>query len=159
VWARGGATGQILTALVRACRVPVTCKIRLLDTVEATVAFAKAAEAAGVAAVAVHARHVTERPRDAPHYEYVRAVSAALRIPVIANGGSLEIRTRADLEHVRQQCGSVPSAAGPPHSTPTHTHTLMHMARVSARGGVHHGRARSAVEPIRLPAGRAAAPR
>ena len=87
-------------------RVPVTCKIRLLDSVDATVALAKAIEATGVAAVAVHARHIPERPRDPPHYDYVRAISAALSIPVIANGGSLEIANYADLDRIRAQCGA-----------------------------------------------------
>jgi len=97
---------QILSALVRTSRVPVTCKIRLLDSVDATVALAKAIEATGVAAVAVHARHIPERPRDPPHYDYVRAISAALSIPVIANGGSLEIASYADLDRIRAECGA-----------------------------------------------------
>lgn len=48
--------------LVRALRaalpahVPVTCKIRLLDTAERTLAFARAMVAAGCAAVGVHMR-------------------------------------------------------------------------------------------------------
>ena len=84
---------------------PVTCKIRLLENIDATVAFARAVEATGVTAIAVHARHISDRPRDAPHYEYVRAVSAAVRIPVIANGGSHEIKVYADLDRVRKLCG------------------------------------------------------
>lgn len=51
--------------LIRALRtalpahVPVTCKIRLLDTPEKTLAFARAMAAAGCAAVGVHMRWVS----------------------------------------------------------------------------------------------------
>lgn len=52
-------------SLIRALRtalpthVPVTCKIRLLDTPEKTLAFARAMAAAGCAAVGVHMRWVS----------------------------------------------------------------------------------------------------
>lgn len=55
-----GAAGLIraLRAALPLC-VPVTCKIRLLDTAERTLAFAKAMEAAGCAAIGVHMRWVS----------------------------------------------------------------------------------------------------
>ena len=49
-------TNQILTALVREIKLPITAKMRLLDTKEECVAFAKMIESTGVAALAVHPR-------------------------------------------------------------------------------------------------------
>lgn len=51
---------QILTSLVKSVEVPITCKIRILPTIEETVAFAKLAESTGIAALAVHGRYVKE---------------------------------------------------------------------------------------------------
>lgn len=41
-------------------------------------------ESCGVAALAVHGRTREERPNDANHNDVIAAVSAALKIPVIA---------------------------------------------------------------------------
>ena len=82
-------------AMVRACvesnelTIPVTCKIRLQKTVEATVEFALMLEAAGCAMIAVHGRrrgnekHRRSGPAD---LEAIAAVKDALRIPVLTNG-------------------------------------------------------------------------
>ena len=48
----------ILSALVRGVSLPVTCKIRLLPTPEATFDLVKVIERTGVAAIAVHGRWV-----------------------------------------------------------------------------------------------------
>ena len=85
----------------------MTCKIRLLESVAATVEFARVVEATGVAAVAVHARFTSERPHSMPHYDMVRAVTSALRIPVSANGGSHEIHRYDDLRRVQEACGAL----------------------------------------------------
>jgi len=102
--ARDGHYGSFLTdppdwylccSLVRTCaeskelRIPVTCKIRLQPTVEATVEFARMLEAAGCAMIAVHGRQrgTENRKRSGPaDLDAVRAVKAALRIPVLTNG-------------------------------------------------------------------------
>ncbi len=47
---------SILTSLVSAVSLPVTCKIRLLPTAQATFDLVKVIESTGVAAVAVHGR-------------------------------------------------------------------------------------------------------
>ncbi|KAL8437966.1 hypothetical protein ACSSS7_000536 [Eimeria intestinalis] len=47
---------DILKTLRRNVSCPVTCKIRLLDTMEETVDFARKCESTGIAAIAVHAR-------------------------------------------------------------------------------------------------------
>lgn len=76
--------------------VPVTCKIRLLETVEETVALARMLQDAGCAVLCVHGRR-KEEIKDkclAADWDMIRAVKQALHIPVIANGG---IATHADV--------------------------------------------------------------
>jgi tRNA-dihydrouridine synthase 2 len=51
---------QIVSALVKSLSIPVTCKIRILPTIEETVALAKVIEAAGAAALAIHGRSVID---------------------------------------------------------------------------------------------------
>lgn len=77
---------DIISTLSRNLSVPVTCKIRLLDTIENTIAFARVCEQAGARAVTVHMRHIDERPRQPAHWDWLRPVVDALSIPVIANG-------------------------------------------------------------------------
>ena len=81
---------RIVSTLALNLAVPVFCKIRLLDGgEEETVAFARQLEAAGCALLAVHGRlrgdpmHRRKGPAD---LSQVRAVKAALRIPVLTNG-------------------------------------------------------------------------
>jgi len=48
---------KILNKLVKNLSVPVTCKIRLLNTYEETIELVKRIEATGVAAITVHCRY------------------------------------------------------------------------------------------------------
>ncbi|KAJ3616275.1 hypothetical protein Zmor_011957 [Zophobas morio] len=96
---------EILTSLVRNVTLPITCKIRLLPTIAETVTLAQLIEGTGVAAVAVHGRFVTERPREPVHYDYIKAVADSVRIPVIANGASLDIAVYDDIAAVKQKTG------------------------------------------------------
>lgn len=79
---------EIVSAVVRAVDIPVTVKLRLgwdsehINVVEA----AKAAEAAGAAAVCVHARTRTQMYSPGVDISYIGKVKAALKIPVIGNG-------------------------------------------------------------------------
>ena len=69
---------DILSSLVREFpQLAVTCKIRLLETTDATVALMKRLEATGVRAIAVHAREKHERPVDRAHWDALRAVVEA----------------------------------------------------------------------------------
>lgn len=80
--------GRILDAVVGAVDVPVTLKIRTgwdRDNVNA-VAIARVAEAAGIAALAVHGRTREERFAGTAEYDTITQVKRAVGIPVIANG-------------------------------------------------------------------------
>ncbi|EKX51006.1 hypothetical protein GUITHDRAFT_66485 [Guillardia theta CCMP2712] len=94
-------------------RVPVTCKIRVFDNLERTVAFAKMLQASGCSMLTVHGR-----TRGCTHHEgscnwdYIREVKEAVDIPVIANGGM--IRSLRDVRRCLEHTGAdaVMSAIG-----------------------------------------------
>ncbi|XP_063730939.1 tRNA-dihydrouridine(20) synthase [NAD(P)+]-like [Eleginops maclovinus] len=97
----------ILRMLVTGVSIPVTCKIRILPTVEETVSLVRRIEETGVAAVAVHGRLRDERPRHPLHCDFIRAVAEAVSVPIIANGGSLDlVKTHADIEEFRRRTGT-----------------------------------------------------
>ncbi|PID71392.1 MAG: hypothetical protein CSB34_07600 [Desulfobulbus propionicus] len=81
----------MITRVVAAADVPVTVKIRLgkdsrhINVVE----FAQMAEAAGAAAVTVHARTWTQGFSGSVDRHYIAEVKKALSIPVIGNGDIL----------------------------------------------------------------------
>ncbi len=80
--------GRILAAVVAAVDVPVTLKIRTgyARTARNAVRIAQLAEDAGIAALAVHGRTREDHFTGAAEHDTVRAVKAAVRLPVIANG-------------------------------------------------------------------------
>ncbi|KAM9854007.1 tRNA-dihydrouridine(20) synthase [NAD(P)+]-like [Aulostomus maculatus] len=97
----------ILRKLVTGVSVPVTCKIRILPLLEDTLSLVRRIEKTGVAAVAVHGRFKDERPRHPVHCDYIQAVARAVSIPVIANGGSLDlVKTNGDIEEFREATGA-----------------------------------------------------
>jgi tRNA-dihydrouridine synthase B len=79
---------RIIDAVVRAVDVPVTLKIRTGPTPETrnAVSIARQAEAAGIAALAVHGRTRACLFIGPVEYDTVRAVKRAVGIPVFANG-------------------------------------------------------------------------
>jgi tRNA-dihydrouridine synthase B len=79
---------RILDAVVAAVDVPVTLKIRTGWDREHRngVAVARLAEAAGVAALAVHGRTRADLYQGQAEYATIAAIKAAVRIPVLANG-------------------------------------------------------------------------
>lgn len=74
----------ILSAVVSAVSIPVTCKIRVLPDINDTVALCKKLTATGIAAIGIHGRTVKERPMHPNRNHFIKAVSEALDIPVIA---------------------------------------------------------------------------
>lgn len=97
----------ILKKLVSGVSIPVTCKIRILPSLEETVSLVQRIEKTGVAAVAVHGRFKDERPRHPVHCDYIQAVAKAVSIPIIANGGSLDlVKNNSDIEKFRETTGA-----------------------------------------------------
>ena len=82
---------KLISKIVSRCRqvnpeLPVSVKIRILDSIEDTVALAQAIEDAGAAFISVHGRTIKER-NVTPHFDYVKAIKNNVNIPVIHNGG------------------------------------------------------------------------
>ncbi len=94
----------ILAAVVAAVPVPVTLKIRTGYSPDErnAVRIARIAEAAGIAAIAVHGRTRQDFFMGVAEYESVAAVKAAVRIPVIVNG---DIDTPQKAAHVLRTTG------------------------------------------------------
>lgn len=97
---------EILTTAVTNLNVPITCKMRVLPDLKSTITLAKRIEACGVAAIAVHGRTKDDKPRHGNRDEYIAAIAEALQIPVIANGGSLDIKTHADILKFKESTGA-----------------------------------------------------
>lgn len=112
--AKNGAGSALLddpalaAEIVRACReksrVPVTVKIRRGRRMGEEVApeFARAMEAAGAAAVAVHGRFAKQMYRGEADWTAVRRVVEAVDIPVIGSG---DVMSYAAAEAMREQTG------------------------------------------------------
>jgi tRNA-dihydrouridine synthase B len=96
---------RILKATVAAAGVPVTLKIRTgaNPTQRNGVAIARIAEDCGIAALAVHGRTRAELYRGAAEYDTIRAIKAAVGIPIFANG---DIDSDAKAHHVLQHTGA-----------------------------------------------------
>jgi tRNA-dihydrouridine synthase B len=97
--------GRILDAVVAAVDVPVTLKIRTGPCAERRngITIARIAEAAGVAALAVHGRTRADRFEGRAEYATIAAIKQSVAIPVIANG---DIRTGADARDVLAETGA-----------------------------------------------------
>ncbi|MCQ2363202.1 MAG: tRNA dihydrouridine synthase DusB [Acidaminococcaceae bacterium] len=95
---------DILSAMVKAVQIPVTVKMRIgwdedhLNGVEC----AKAAEAAGVSAIAVHGRTRVQFYEGRADWGRIGEIKAAVRIPVIGNG---DIFSLADAQKMLAETG------------------------------------------------------
>ncbi|XP_037046073.1 tRNA-dihydrouridine(20) synthase [NAD(P)+]-like isoform X1 [Bradysia coprophila] len=97
---------KILKTLVDGLTIPVTCKIRIFPDIERTISLVKEFEAIGISAIAVHGRTRQERPQHKVHADMIRKVAENLDIPVIANGGSNQIKTYDDIFKFKENSGT-----------------------------------------------------
>jgi nifR3 family TIM-barrel protein len=105
------AVGRIVEAACRAVSVPVTIKIRTGPDAEheTAVEVSQIAEAAGAAAVSVHARSVMQAYASGPDWSVVARVKQAIAIPVLGGGG---VRTAADAVRLLRETGADAVAIG-----------------------------------------------
>lgn len=95
---------HMVNLLASSLKVPVSCKIRLLDGhIDNTVAFAKQLEAAGCSWITVHGRargNPLQRRHGPADLEAIKCVASAVSIPVVSNGnvrGWLDVRKNLNL--------------------------------------------------------------
>ena len=81
---------------------PISCKIRLLNTTEETVRLCQSLEKAGAYAISVHARTESERPKDDAHPIDIIPIVKAVNIPVLANG---DLYTHDEIHKVLEDTG------------------------------------------------------
>ncbi|KAI8069837.1 uncharacterized protein B0P05DRAFT_551107 [Gilbertella persicaria] len=93
---------NILTTLVQHSGIPVTCKIRLLETKEKTLDLVRMIASTGVKALTVHCRTKEQRSTEKANWDalkdIVQTVKSVTNIPVIVNGDVFEY---ADFEKAK----------------------------------------------------------
>lgn len=79
---------NIVRACVKSSKVPIFCKIRVFDSIDKTVEYAKIFENAGASLLTVHGRTREQKGLNTglASWDHIKAVKNALKIPVIANG-------------------------------------------------------------------------
>jgi tRNA-dihydrouridine synthase B len=102
---------RIVAAVVRAVSIPVSLKIRSGpdDAHETAVEVSHRAEAAGAAAVSVHARSVTQGYLGEANWDIITRVKQAVRIPVLGGGS---VRTAADAVRMLRETAADAVAIG-----------------------------------------------
>ncbi len=98
-----GIIRDIIERLTGSLDVPVTAKMRILDSPGSTVEVARVIEKAGASALIVHGRTQKQGYSGKVNLETIKAITSAISIPVIANG---DIRDEKTAGHVLEytQC-------------------------------------------------------
>lgn len=94
---------DIVRTLRRNLSVPVTAKVRLLDTTQETLDLCRVLEQAGVAAIGIHARLKDDRPRHPAKWEQIPALSSALSVPLLYNG---DVFVHDDIAALKERTGA-----------------------------------------------------
>jgi len=81
-----GIIREIIERLTGSLDVPVTAKMRVLDSPERTIEVAKTIEKAGASALTVHGRTQKQGYSGKVNLEIIKAIKGTISIPVIANG-------------------------------------------------------------------------
>merc|ERR1711871_143075 len=77
--------------------VPVSVKIRLLDSVEETIRYMQLMVKSGARAIGVHLRNKTERRDDPAHWEVLQRLIDSVRVPVLINGDIIDAKDIVDV--------------------------------------------------------------
>jgi len=98
---------KILTNLVENLSISVTCKIRILPSLESTIELVKMIESTNVNAIAIHGRTREERSSTPNHTDYIKKITEIVKkVPIIANGESGNINYYSDIEEFRRKSGA-----------------------------------------------------
>ncbi len=92
-----GIIRDIIERLTGSLEVPVTAKMRILDSPDRTVEAAKTIEKAGAAALTVHGRTQKQGYSGKVNLETIKAIKSAISIPVIANGDIRDEKTASQV--------------------------------------------------------------
>jgi len=101
---------DIVSALRKNLRpdISISCKIRLLSEMKATVDLINVIHSAGANLVTIHARRTEERPRDAARWQELETIIKSVTIPILVNG---DVFVKNDqmkiLEVAPSACGSM----------------------------------------------------
>ncbi len=109
--------GEIISGLSGSLDVPITAKIRILNSLDETLKIARIIEKAGAAAIIVHGRTQKQQYSGKSNFGFIKNIKSELSIPVIANG---DIFDEKIAKHVLEytQCDGLMigrAAMGDPH--------------------------------------------
>ncbi|KFB09988.1 tRNA dihydrouridine synthase DusB [Nitratireductor basaltis] len=125
----------LIEAVVKAVTVPVTLKMRLGwdENSHNAPDIAAQAEAAGVQMITIHGRTRCQFYKGEADWDAIRAVSQAVRVPVVANGDVKDVR---DLPSILQKSGADAVMVGRAHyGAPWTAGMLANAARGVAQAG------------------------
>ncbi|CAF2033922.1 unnamed protein product [Rotaria magnacalcarata] len=98
---------QILETLVNNLSIPVSCKIRCLPSLEATLSLVRTIATTGVHAITIHGRTRDERNNDECRETFIQSIvqQCPPNVVIVANGGSTKISSYSDIQNFRLRCG------------------------------------------------------